>query len=110
MQDTSVQSNSRPQTRSEVLEILCANANAIRDFGATAMYLFGSAARDELTADSDIDLFVDYDPTGSFGFVELFELKDFLAGKLDRTVDLTSRSGLHPRLKARIERSSVKVF
>lgn len=110
MNDVLIKLPPRLRTRGEVLAVLRANEEVIRKFGATAMYLFGSAARDELTPDSDVDLFVDYDPSGSFGFVELFDLKDFLAATLDRKVDLTSRNGLHPRLKARIERSSVEVF
>jgi predicted nucleotidyltransferase len=30
--------------------------------GATALYLFGSTARDEAGEASDLDLFIDYDP------------------------------------------------
>jgi predicted nucleotidyltransferase len=34
----------------------------IRAEGATARYLFGSVARDQARADSDLDVFVDYEP------------------------------------------------
>lgn len=110
MPEASLEAHSRVQTRNDVLSILSGNEEAIRKFGATALYLFGSAARDELSPDSDVDLFVDYDSINTFGFVELFELKEFLAAILERKIDLTSRKGLHPKLRARIERSSVRVF
>jgi uncharacterized protein len=97
-------------TRDEVVATLKRTDAAIRRYGATALFLFGSAARDELRPDSDIDLFIDYEPDGSFTFVELLELKDFLSETLKREVDLTTREGLHPGLRARIEKSSLRVF
>ena len=96
--------------RAETLAILAMHADAIRAYGATALHLFGSAARDEMHADSDVDLFIDYNPDGSFTFVELIGLQEFLAAQLRRDVDLTTRAGLHPRLRERIEKSSVRVF
>ncbi len=105
-----VATRDRVDTRGEALDRLRAHAPAIVALGATALFLFGSAARDELTPESDIDLFIDYDPNSTFGFVELFRLRDVFEEMLGRKVDLTSRDGLHPRLRARIERSSMKVF
>lgn len=97
-------------TRDEVISVLRVEAAAIRKFAATALYLFGSAARDEIGAKSDVDVFVDFDPEGPFSFVELIGLQELLREKLQRDVDLTTRGGLHPRLRARIERSSIKVL
>jgi uncharacterized protein len=59
---------------------------------------------------SDVDMFIDYDEDSAFSFVELTRLKDFLEKKLGRSVDLTTRAGLHPRLRADIERSSIRIF
>ena len=72
--------------------------------------MFGSAARDEMASASDVDLFVDYDPTGTFSFVELVRLKELLKRKLSRDVDVTTRDGLHPQLRADIERACIKIF
>ena len=96
--------------QSETLETLRGHAEAIKGFGATSLYVYGSAARDEMNEDSDVDVFIDYDEAGPFSFVELIGLQEFLASQLKRDVDLTTRGGLHPRLKARIERSSIRVF
>ena len=74
------------------------------------MYLYGSAARNELASSSDVDLFIDYDPAGEFSFVELVRLKALLEQKLARAVDVTTREGLHPSLRAEIERASIRIF
>jgi uncharacterized protein len=97
-------------TRSETIRSLQDGAGEIRNFGAVALFLFGSAARDTLRDASDVDMFIDYDEDSAFSFVELTRLKDFLEKKLGRSVDLTTRAGLHPRLRADIERSSIRIF
>ena len=96
----------------ETIAILKANADTIRGFGATSLYLYGSAARDEMQADSDVDLFLDYNRNadGTFSLIELIQLESHLKRLLQREVDLTTRDGLHPLLRAEIERSSVRVF
>ena len=57
-------------TRTDIIAALRNQAPDIRSLGATSLYLFGSAARGEASDDSDVDLFVDYDPE-RFSFVEL---------------------------------------
>ena len=95
--------------RNDVISELRTRADAIRAFGVTALYLYGSAARDELTSSSDVDLFADVD-YARFGFVPFMDLREFLQGILGRDVDFTTRNALHPDLKDRIVRSAIKVF
>lgn len=96
----------------ETVALLQENAEAIRGFGATSLYLYGSTARDELRDDSDVDLFLDYNRTvdGTFSLINLIQLENHLKQLLRRDVDLSTRDGLHPLLRADIERSSVRVF
>ena len=85
-------------------------ADAIRALGATSLFLFGSTARDENNSNSDLDLFVDYDPNGKFNALDLVDIKFFLEDRLGIDVDVTTRDSLHPMLRDDIEKSAVRVF
>ena len=95
--------------RAEIISALKQRAPDIRRFGATSLYLFGSVARDEAGSESDVDLFVDYDPD-RFSFVELIRLRKHLSEILGRSADLTTREGLHPLLRRTIEAEAIKVL
>jgi uncharacterized protein len=95
--------------RQQAIAILQDRAAELRQLGATALYLFGSTARDEARANSDIDLFVDYDPE-VFSFVELIRLGESLSCALGATADLTTRRALHPALKASIEGEAIRII
>ena len=97
-------------SRSEIIEQLSRNAEAIRGMGATSLYLFGSAARDSARPGSDLDLFIDYDPARRFSLLDLVGIKQFLEERMAAEVDITTRDSLHPMLKDDIERSAVRVF
>jgi predicted nucleotidyltransferase len=96
-------------TRGETINALRDHAADIRAHGVTALYVFGSAARGEAGPDSDVDLFVDYDPE-AFDFVHLIRLREELSLLLGRPADLTTRDGLHPDLRDDIEAEAVRVF
>jgi uncharacterized protein len=97
-------------TRDDVIVVLASEAEAIKRRGATAVFLFGSAARDEMKDDSDVDVFIDYDRDSAFDLIARVGLQQYLSGVLKRHVDLTTRGGLHPLLRGDIERASVQVF
>jgi predicted nucleotidyltransferase len=92
-----------------VVEKLRVHADAIRAYGVTALYLYGSTARDEAGAASDVDLFADVDYQ-RFGFIPFMDLREYLANLLGCRVDFTTRNALHPNLGDRITSSAVKVF
>lgn len=66
-------------------------------FHVTYLGLFGSVARDEATADSDVDLLVEFDHL--VGFFEVFDLRRHLEGLLGRKVDLVLRDEVKPALR-----------
>ncbi len=82
----------------------------LRERGISALYLFGSTARDEAGEASDLDLLYEYDLSRRFSLFDqaaaMLELSDGLGAK----VDLVSRAGLRARLRARIEGEMVRVF
>jgi predicted nucleotidyltransferase len=96
--------------RLDAIRQLTNRGDALKERGATSLFVFGSTARDQTRADSDLDLFIDYDPQRKFSLVDLSALKNFLEDELGLTVDLTTRDGLHPALRAEIERSAERVF
>lgn len=96
--------------RADAIRSIAACAEEIRRLGATSIYIYGSAARDEMRGGSDVDVFIDYDPASDFSFVELVRLQHLLADRLGRKVDLTTRHGLHPSLRPSIEHSSIRVL
>ena len=83
---------------------------AIRAMGVTALYLFGSTARNEAKPTSDVDIFFERDLTRKFSFIELGRMERLLEGALETKVDLAPRECLHPVLKADIERSAIRVL
>jgi predicted nucleotidyltransferase len=95
--------------RSNAIARLSAHEAALRARGATALYLFGSVARDDPRA-RDVDLFIEYDPDSDFSLIELVGLKQFLEAELGTDVDITTRDSLHPLIRETIEQSAIRVF
>lgn len=94
----------------EVVSALKRRAEAVKAFGATSLYLFGSTARDDAGPDSDVDLFVDYDQHGRFSLIELVGIKQMLEQHLGVPVDVTTRDSLDPLLRDLIETSAERIF
>ena len=73
------------------------NAELTRQFGVRSLLLFGSVARDEATATSDVDLLVEFNrPVGYFG---LFALQEYLEKLLGCPVDLGTPDSLKPNIR-----------
>jgi predicted nucleotidyltransferase len=64
--------------------------------------LFGSAARGEMRADSDIDMLVDYSSDARPSLLDLIAMKNELSDLLGRPVDLGVKRAVKPRFRDRI--------
>jgi predicted nucleotidyltransferase len=94
--------------RSTILTLLRERRDEIRArFGVKELSLFGSAARDELRADSDVDVLVEFD--GPATFDRYFDLKSLLEELFARRVDLVTEKGLKPRARRHVERDLIRV-
>ncbi len=74
------------------------------------LLIFGSAIRDDFTANSDVDLLVEFEPKANVGFLTLIRLERELAALLDRPVDLVPKNGLHPRLRESVLASAQVLY
>jgi len=73
-------------------------------------YLFGSAVREELTPQSDIDILVELDSTQLIGMIEYIKIMEGLEKLLGRKVDLVATDGLSPHIKPRIDREKMLIY
>src|ERR1700748_3048584 len=96
--------------RDDVIARLKKTEPALRAFGVGALYLFGSHARDEARADSDVDVFIDPAPDRAFGFAPFMDTYEALQDAVGDKLDYGTRKGLHPLLRANIEREAVRIF
>lgn len=98
-------------TRDDVIARLKAIEPELRARGIAALYLFGSYARDEARANSDVDLFVEP------GTEEFYALPNF-AGAFaviqnaipDCEIGYGTRAGLSKYIRSKVEQEAVRVF
>lgn len=95
--------------RDAAIAALKAHEAELKKLGVEHLYLFGSTARGQASAGSDVDLFFDH-PEGSLGLYELMDVKEATSRILGRKADVMTRRSLHPLLRARIEASALQVF
>ena len=91
-------------SREHVLKTLEENREAIRRYGVRYLGLFGSIARGENTAASDIDLLVEFDRKS---FDAYMDLKEYLENLFGCHVELVLTDTLKPRLRDIILRETV---
>ena len=77
-------------------------AELCRRFGVRELSLFGSAARGELRADSDIDVMVEFEPGIRIGLLKFQSLIDELDLLIGRKVDLVTKRGLKPWVRTQV--------
>lgn len=93
--------------REEIIDKLRAHQEKLRSLGIKSMAIFGSAARDEITSESDVDILVEFE--GQATFDGYMETKFFLEDLLNHPVDLVTPEAIRPRIQPQIEKEAIYV-
>ena len=80
----------------------------IMPFQPVKIGIFGSMARSENTANSDIDIL--YQLKNAVGLFNLVRIKNDLEEKLNAKVDLVSEKYIHPKLKPYIMNDLIVIY
>jgi len=98
----------RPVNRAQTLDLLSQHKLEMRRrFAVRTLALFGSRARDQSRAQSDIDLLVEFD--GPATSARYFGLQFFLEDLLGGSIDLVTTQALRPQLRPFVERDAIHV-
>ncbi|GAB6078983.1 nucleotidyltransferase [Hydrogenobaculum acidophilum] len=92
--------------KDDVMLILRNNIKQIKKFGVKRIGVFGSASRNELREDSDIDVVVEFEK-GRGGFRDFGGLVEFLESLLSRKVDILTPNGIES-IKIRSVKERIK--
>ena len=95
-------------TGNQVIERLRDRAPEIRrQFAIEDLSVFGSAARNDTTDASDVDVLVGFQ--GAADFDRFMGLKFYLEELLDTRVDLVTHKALRPAMRVEVHREAVRV-
>jgi predicted nucleotidyltransferase len=94
--------------RDEVLAIVKALQTQLQELGVKSLDVFGSVARDEARADSDVDFLVEFSkPIGLFGFSRV---RLYLEDILGCPVDLGTQDALKEHLREPVLKDVIRVL
>ena len=96
--------------KTEVVATLKALEPELRARGIASAAIFGSVVRGQAQPDSDVDVLVDVDPARTFDLVDFVGVKNLLADRLGRTVDVVEREALKPRIRDSVLSEAETVF
>ncbi len=85
--------------RNEIIATLRAHEGDLRQREVLHVALFGSVARGEAAAESDIDNLLDLDPAAPIGLFAYAGLKRYIANLFPGPVDVVNREALKPALR-----------
>ncbi|WEZ84174.1 nucleotidyltransferase domain-containing protein [Rhizobium sp. 32-5/1] len=101
-------------TKEEIITRLLQHRAELEAYGVEHLSLFGSVARDEATADSDIDVVVKLEDAimqSGLGYVgALMDLKERLEDITGKSVDIVSEPLRKERFRQNVERDRVVAF
>jgi uncharacterized protein len=94
----------------DAITILQAHADELRARGVRHAALFGSVARGEHTAQSDLDIMVELDPDAKLDVFDYVDIKQFIASLFSYPVDVVNRDGLKSDVRGPAVADSLYAF
>ena len=94
--------------RESVLKKLSDNRRLLKAYGIKGIRLFGSLARGEARAESDVDLLVEFESSAHIGMFEFSRLRRELSQLLGCEVDLATPDALHKDMKEDILKEAIR--
>jgi uncharacterized protein len=99
-----------PMDRDQVIAKLREHEPELKAAGIMRLSLFGSTARGDRRADSDIDLLASFDATRRISLLDIAGMEIRLSQLLSCPVDLIEEGTLKPRVQTRADAESVRAF
>jgi hypothetical protein len=93
-----------------VLQTLRSHKGELHSLGVNHASVFGSLARGEARADSDIDVLVDLDRGWPMGIFEYARMKLYIGELFGNPADVVNRRTLKPLLRDSILRDAIDAF
>ena len=93
-----------------IIERLVQHERELRAAGILHIRVFGSVARDEASAASDVDLLADFDKSKRMTLVKVGSLQSRLSEMLGARVDLSSTEWMREPVKSKALREAVIAF
>jgi uncharacterized protein len=93
-----------------VLEKLRRHEHELKAAGILHLHVFGSVARGETSALSDVDLLADFDKSKRLTLVKVGSLQSRLSNILDARVELSSANWMREPVKSKALREAVIAF
>jgi predicted nucleotidyltransferase len=95
---------------SEAIETLRRSEQALRQRGVRHAALFGSVARGDNSPDSDIDIMIEVDPDACITIFDYVDLKEYIAGLFEESVDVVNREALKPHVRPAASADAIYAF
>jgi putative addiction module CopG family antidote len=98
----------KPPEKRQVAAAIRAIEPELRASGVKGLRIFGSVARGDATAESDVDVLIEVDP--KFGLLDQAGVQGILGRVLGRRVDVVLASGLRKALGPSVLKDAERVF
>jgi predicted nucleotidyltransferase len=93
-----------------LIEVLKTYDAALRENGATGLFVFGSRAVGTERPDSDLYLLIDHEPETKFpNMFRQMQIEQQISEALGIPVTITTRNALDPLMRESIERDAIRV-